>query len=210
VARNHLPGQQVPGRGYAADVSDPAAVRDMVESVISDLGPVTLLVSNAAAMTMGTIEQVPESEFWRIVDTNLSGYFNCARACAPAMAERGFGRIVAISSEWGQIGWPRATAYSASKAGMISMTRALARQLGPSGITANAIAPGVIDTSQLEVDAADAGVGLDEIKQRYAAQAPLGRIGTAAEVAAAVRFLASPAAGSLTGQVLAPNGGTTR
>jgi NAD(P)-dependent dehydrogenase (short-subunit alcohol dehydrogenase family) len=92
---------------------------------------------------------------------------------------------------------------------MISMTKALARQLGPSGITANAIAPGVIDTPQLEVDANDAGVTLDEIRRRYASAAPLGRIGDPREVAMAVAFLASDGAGSLTGQVLAPNGGTT-
>jgi NAD(P)-dependent dehydrogenase (short-subunit alcohol dehydrogenase family) len=209
VARNHLPGQEVRGHGFAADVSDPAAVNAMVERIAAELGAVSLLVSNAAAMVMGAIERVPDTDFWRVVDTNLGGYFNCARACAPAMAGAGWGRIVAISSEWGQTGWPRATAYSASKAGMISMTKALARQLGPSGITANAIAPGVIDTPQLEVDANDAGVTLDEIKRRYASAAPLGRIGDPREVAMAVAFLASDGAGSLTGQVLAPNGGTT-
>jgi 2-hydroxycyclohexanecarboxyl-CoA dehydrogenase len=209
VAHNDLPGRTVRGHPAPADVSDPRAVDAMVERIAAELAPVSLLVSNAAAMVMGAIERVGQADFWQVVDTNLGGYFNCARACAPAMVEAGWGRIVAISSEWGQIGWPRATAYSASKAGMISMTKALARQLGPSGITVNAIAPGVIDTPQLAVDAADLGLSLDDTRRHYAAQTPMGRIGRPEEVAAAVAFLASDAAGSLTGQVLAPNGGTT-
>ena len=135
VARNDLPGVSVAGHPAPADVSDPDAVNAMVRGVSDGLGPVSLLVANAAHMVLGPIEQMPESDFWRVVDTNLGGYFACARACAPAMAQAGWGRIVALSSEWGQVGWPRASAYSASKAGVISLTKALARQLGPSGIT---------------------------------------------------------------------------
>ena len=120
------------------------------------------------------------------------------------MAQAGWGRIVALSSEWGQVGWSRATAYSASKAGVISLTKALARQLGPGGITVNAIAPGAIDTPQLEVDAADLGRSLDETKRLYASATPLGRVGRPEEVAATVVFLASEQAGSLTGQVSRP------
>ena len=209
VARNDLPGVSVAGHSWPADVSDPDAVNALVRGISDRLGPVSLLVSNAAHMVMGPIEQVPESDFWRVVDTNLGGHFACVRACAPAMAQAGWGRIVALSSEWGQVGWPRASAYSASKAGVISLTKALARQLGPSGITVNAIAPGVIDTPQLEIDAADLGRSLDETKRLYASSTPLGRIGRPEEVAATVAFLASEEAGTLTGQVLAPNGGTT-
>jgi 2-hydroxycyclohexanecarboxyl-CoA dehydrogenase len=210
VVRNHLPGQRVAGTGAEADVSDPDAVDAMVARIRTELGAVSLLVANAAHMVMGAIEQVSEHDFWRVLDVNLGGYFNCARACAPAMVESGFGRIVAISSEWGQTGWPRASAYAASKAGVISLTKALARELGPSGVTVNAVAPGVIDTPQLDVDAADAGVARDEIVRRYAQAAPLRRIGQPREVAAAVAFLAADHAGCVTGQVLAPNGGTTR
>jgi NAD(P)-dependent dehydrogenase (short-subunit alcohol dehydrogenase family) len=210
VARNHLPGQTVAGYSAPADVSDSEAVEAMTAKVCNDLGPVGVLVANAAEMVMGPIEEVPEADFWRIVDVNLAGVFLCARACAPAMARAGGGRIVAVSSEWGQIGWPRATAYCASKAGVISLVKALARQLGPYGITVNAVAPGAIDTPQLEVDAADAGESLDELRRRYAAEAPLGRLGTPRDVAGTIAFLASEHAGSLTGQVLAPNGGTTR
>jgi NAD(P)-dependent dehydrogenase (short-subunit alcohol dehydrogenase family) len=210
VARNDLPGRAVGGHAAPADVADSASVEAMVARVREELGPVEVLVANAAAMSMGRIEEVPESEFWRILDVNLAGLFHCARACVPHMTEVGQGRIVAISSEWGQIGWPRATAYAASKAGIISMVKALARQLGAFGITANVVAPGAIDTEQLAVDAADAGETLDELRRRYAAEAPLGRLGTPRDVAGAIAFLASEHAGSLTGQVLAPNGGTTR
>lgn len=206
VARNDLPGSDV---ACPADVSSRDQVRSMVASIEDRLGWVSLLVNNAATISMGPIEDVSEDEFWRILDTNLYGPFLCAQACAPSMRAHRWGRIVSMSSEWGQIGWPRATAYSASKAGIISLTKALARELGPDGITANAIAPSVVDTAGLIVDARDAGVTLDEIKRRYAEVIPLRRLGLPAEIAALVSFLASDAAATLTGQVLAPNGGTT-
>jgi NAD(P)-dependent dehydrogenase (short-subunit alcohol dehydrogenase family) len=206
VARNDLPSHQV---DFPADVSRPDQVRAMVASVVTQLGSVSLLVNNAATISMGLIEEVPASEFWRIIDTNLFGAFLCAQTCAPAMRERGWGRIVSMTSEWGQIGWPRATAYSASKGGIISLTKALARELGPFGITANAIAPSVVETDGLIVDARDAGVSLDEMKRDYAEKIPLRRLGQPPEIASLVSFLASDAAETLTGQVIAPNGGTT-
>src|SRR5262249_42073941 len=186
------------------------AVNAMVARVQEDLGPVQVLVANAAEMVMGEIDQVAEDAFWRIVDVNLSGVFHCARACVPDMIAAGHGRIVAVSSGWGQIGCARAPASWASKAGIISFVKALARQLGAAGITANAVAPGAIDTSQLAVDAADAGEPLEELRRRYRSEAPLGRLGTPRDVAGAIAFLVSEHAGSLTGQVLCPNGGTTR
>lgn len=206
VARNDLPGKAV---DFPADVSKPEQVRAMVDRVEDRLGWVSLLVNNAATISMGPIEDVAEPEFWRIIATNLYGPFLCAQACVPQMRQHHWGRIVSMSSEWGQIGWSRATAYSASKAGIISLTKALARELGPYGITANAIAPSVVDTDGLIVDAEDAGLTLDEMKRRYAEQIPLRRLGQPREIAALVSFLASDAAETLTGQVLAPNGGTT-
>jgi NAD(P)-dependent dehydrogenase (short-subunit alcohol dehydrogenase family) len=207
VARNHLPGGSVPGYSAPADVADSRAVDDMVARVRADLGPVSVLVCNAAHMVMGGIDEVGPDAFWKVVDTNLTGSFNCIRACAPAMAGDGFGRIVTVASGWGVTGWPRATAYSASKAGLISMTRAVARELGPRGVTANAVAPGVVDTPQLDVDAGDAGVSPAEIRARYGAEVPLGRVGRPEEVAAVVAHLCSEEAGTITGQVVPIAGG---
>jgi NAD(P)-dependent dehydrogenase (short-subunit alcohol dehydrogenase family) len=207
VARNHLPGQSVSGYSAPADVADPDAVDGMVARVRADLGPVSVLVCNADHMVMGAIEEVGPDAFWRVLDTNLTGSFNCIRACAPAMKAAGWGRIVTVTSGWGVSGYPRASAYSASKAGIISLTRAVARELGPHGVTANAIAPGVIDTPQLDVDAADAGVSAAEIRARYAARVPAGRVGRAEDVAALVAHLCSAAAGTITGQVVGVDGG---
>jgi NAD(P)-dependent dehydrogenase (short-subunit alcohol dehydrogenase family) len=207
VARNHLPGQSVPGYSAPADVADPAAVDRMVARVRDDLGPVAVLVCNAAHMVMGGIDEVGPDAFWRVLDVNLTGTFNCIRACTPGMKAGRWGRIVNIASGWGVTGHPRATAYSASKAGIVSLTRAVARELGPHGITANAIAPGVVDTPQLDVDAGDAGVSAQEIRIRYAAQVPLGRIGRPEDVAGVVAHLCSDAAGTITGQVVGVDGG---
>lgn len=190
-----------------ADVSDPVAVRRMV----AGLGvPVDLLVVNAAYMTMAPLAEHDLDDWWRVIDTNLGGAFACVQAVLHGMQEQGSGRIVLVSSEWGVIGWPGATAYSASKAGMISLTKSLARELGPYGIAVNAIAPSVIDTPQLDVDARDAGVDRAEILRRYAGRAPLARVATPEEVAGAIAFLGDARLPSLTGQIVHVNGGTTR
>ena len=127
------------------------------------------------------------------------------------MRRRGGGRIVVVSSEWGVTGWPGATAYAASKAGLISLTKTLGRELAPEGIIVNALAPGVTDTPQLEVDARDAGVELGEhARQRYAEDIPLGRIGTAEEMAEVVALLADFRLSAMVGQVVQANGGSTR
>jgi NAD(P)-dependent dehydrogenase (short-subunit alcohol dehydrogenase family) len=126
------------------------------------------------------------------------------------MRERGFGRIVVTASEWGVIGWPNATAYAASKGGLISLVKSAARALGPHGVAVNAIAPGITDTPQLQVDADDAGITLAEMVDRYALDVPLGRVGRPEDIAEVVAFLCGDAAIALVGQVLQPNGGTTR
>jgi NAD(P)-dependent dehydrogenase (short-subunit alcohol dehydrogenase family) len=207
VARNHLPGQAVSGYSAEADVSDSAAVDRMVQNVTRDLGPVSVLVANAAYMVMGGIDEIGAGEFWRVVNTNLTGTFTCMRACAPAMTAAGWGRIVNVTSDWGRTGWPRATAYSASKAGIISLTRAAALELGPHGVTVNAVAPGIIDTPQLQVDADDAGLSMAEMHERYAREVPMGRVGRPAEVAEVIAHLTSDAAGTITGQIVSVNGG---
>ena len=207
VARSHLPGQRIAGYSAEADVSDPAAVGRMVGDVTRDLGPVSVLVANAAHMVMGQIGQVGAGEFWRVVNTNLTGTFACIRACAPGMTERRFGRIVNVASDWGRTGWPRATAYAASKAGVISLTKATALELGPHGITVNAVTPGIVDTPQLQVDADDAGVPLEEILETYAAEVPLGRVAQPRDIAEVIAHLASDVAATITGQIIPVNGG---
>lgn len=198
--------------GFAApaDVSDPGAVAAMVSRVEENLGGIGTLVSNAAYMSMGPFIEQDEADWWRQVDTNLSGAFYLVREVLPHMRRLGRGRIVLVSSEWGVVGWPNATAYSASKAGLISLGKTLGRELAPENIITNVVAPGVTDTPQLEVDASDAGVPLEEIKARYAAETPLGRIGHPEEVAATISFLVGEGSAALVGQVIQPNGGTMR
>ncbi len=195
------------GVAAPADVADPDAVKAMVAALPE---PAAVLVANAAYMTMGPLAQHDPDDWWRVVDTNLGGAFACVQAVLPGMREREGGRIVLVSSEWGVIGWPGATAYSAAKAGIIALAKSLARELGPDGIAVNAIAPSVIDTPQLDVDAGDAGVSRAEMVARYARRVPLGRVASPDEVAAAVAFLADHRLPSLTGQIVHVDGGTTR
>jgi NAD(P)-dependent dehydrogenase (short-subunit alcohol dehydrogenase family) len=198
------------GVAAVADVSDHEAVQEMVARVEAGVGPVGLLVANAAYMSMGRFLEQEEADWWRHIDTNLSGTFYLVRSVLPGMRRLSGGRIVIISSEWGVIGWPNATAYAASKAGLISLGKTLGRELAPENIITNVVAPGVIDTPQLENDARDAGVSAEEIKARYAAETPIGCIGRPEEVAATVAFLAREGSAALVGQIVQPNGGTTR
>ena len=201
---------QIGGIAVPADISDPAAGPAMAEAVAGQLGPVQVLVANAAAMAMSPFLESKPDEWWRQIDVNLSGHFRLIQAVIPGMRARGHGRIVIIASGWGVIGHPNATAYAASKAGLIALTKGLGRELGPQGILTNAIAPSFIDTEQLRVDADDAGITLGEIRQRYRAQIPIRQLASPDDIAAAVAFLAGPGSGAVIGQVLQPNGGVTR
>jgi NAD(P)-dependent dehydrogenase (short-subunit alcohol dehydrogenase family) len=178
--------------------------------VSDETGGIDIAVCNAAAMTLEPFGEHDHDAWWRQIDVNLTGTFNTIGAVLPSMLERGDGRVVIIASEWGVVGWPNATAYCASKAGLISLTKSLGRELAPQGILVNAIAPGIIDTPQLQNDADDAGLDLEEMRRRYAEAAPLRRIATPDEMAATVAFLCTPGAGSFVGQILQPNGGTVR
>ena len=193
-----------------ADVSDPDAVDAMVAEVERAHGPVEVLVANHAYMSMRPFVEHNPEDWWRNVDVNLSGTFFLLRAVLPGMRRNGGGRIVIIASEFGVVGWANATAYAASKTGLISLTKTLGRELGPENILVNAIAPGIMDTPQLDVDASDAGVSPEEIRRRYAAESPMGRIGRPEEIAALAAFLSTDGAGAFVGQILQPNGGTTR
>jgi len=202
---SELSGLAAPG-----DVSDPEQVRALVQRVESELGPIDVLVANHAFMTMGPFLDADPATWWKVIDTNLGGTFHLVQAVLPGMRRRGAGRIVVISSEWGVTGWPEATAYSASKAGLISLVKTLGRELAPEGIIVNAVAPGVTDTPQLEVDARSAQITLDEMRAVYAGSIPLGRIGTPAEIAGVVALLCDFRLSAIIGQVVQANGGSTR
>jgi 2-hydroxycyclohexanecarboxyl-CoA dehydrogenase len=202
--------QQVGGLSVPCDVSDPEAVREQVARCERERGPVDLLVANHAFMTMAPFLDHSESDFARTLEVNLLGTAWLLEACAPAMAARGYGRIVAIASEWGVIGWPNATAYAASKGAIIALVKSAARRFAREGVAINAVAPGVTDTPQLDVDAADAGLTHEEMVAAYGREVPLGRIGRPSDIAATVAFLLSAPAAAFVGQVLGPNGGSTR
>ena len=200
----------VDGFAVPADMADPEAVSTAVAAVEEHHGPIAVLVCNAAYMSMAALTDHDEADWWKVVDTNLGGTFHTIQAVLPGMRRLGGGRIVIVTSEWGVTGWPRATAYAASKAGLIALTKTLGRELARENIAVNAVAPGVIDTPQLEVDAADAGIDLAEMHRRYALDIPAGRIGRPDEIADTVAFLASAQAGAFVGQTIQINGGSTR
>ena len=202
--------ERIGGVPVAADIAGPAAARDMVAAVTGALGPVQVLVANAAAMAMCPFLDADPASWWRQIDVNLTGHFRLIQAVIPAMRAAGHGRIVIIASGWGVIGHPNATAYAASKAGLIALTKGLGRELGPQGILANGIAPAFIDTEQLRVDADDAGLSLEEMRQQYREQIPIRQLASPQDIAAAVSFLAGPGSSAVVGQILQPNGGVTR
>jgi 2-hydroxycyclohexanecarboxyl-CoA dehydrogenase len=197
---------RIGGYAYPFDVADP----DACAAAVDEIGAVDILVANHAYMTMRPFEETTGDEWARTIDVNLLGTATLLELVAPGMVERGYGRVVVIASEWGVIGWPNATPYAASKGGLVALVKSAARALGPSGVAVNAIAPGITDTPQLQVDADDAGISLAEMIDRYAQDVPLGRVGRPEDIAAVVSFLCSDAAIALVGQVLQPNGGTTR
>jgi NAD(P)-dependent dehydrogenase (short-subunit alcohol dehydrogenase family) len=198
------------GHAVAGDISGEGAGAAIVAEVERELGPVDVLVANAAAMSMGPFVDDDPDSWWHQIDVNLSGHFRLIQAVVPQMRRSGGGRIVIIASGWGVVGHPNATAYAASKAGLVALTKGLGRELGPDGILTNAVAPAYIDTPQLQVDADDLGISLDQMRAQYAELVPTKRLQTPEEVAGAVSFLAGPASGGVIGQILQPNGGVTR
>jgi len=198
------------GIAVPADISDPSAGLAMVAEIAGWAGPVAVLVANAAAMAMSPFLESKPDQWWHQIDVNLSGHFRIIQAVIPGMRVLGHGRIVIVSSGWGVIGHPNATAYAASKAGLIALTKGLGRELGPQGILTNAIAPSFIDTEQLRVDADDAGITLDEMRRVYSELIPVRRLASPDDIAAAVAFLAGPGSSAIVGQILQPNGGVTR
>lgn len=201
---------EIGGIEAVGDVCDDAQVETMLARVRDRLGPIDCLVANHAFMTMDALESADLNAWWKVVETNLSATFRLIQAVVPDMRERGSGRIVVISSEWGVTGWPEASAYAASKAGLIALVKTLGRELAPDGIIVNAVAPGITDTPQLQVDADNLGVSLADVQERYAAAIPLSRIGRPEEIAATVALLCDFSMSAVVGQTVQVNGGTTR
>jgi NAD(P)-dependent dehydrogenase (short-subunit alcohol dehydrogenase family) len=202
--------EEVGGVAVPADLADPAECRRLADEVADRCGRLDALVANHAYMTMASLLDHDPDDWWRVVDVNLGGTFFLLQAALPHLRRAGGGRIVVITSEWGVTGWPEATAYAASKAGLIALVKTLGRELAPEGILVNAVAPGVTDTPQLEVDARAAGVDLATVQADYAASIPLQRIGVPDEIAAAVELLTDPDLAAVVGQVVSCNGGSTR
>jgi NAD(P)-dependent dehydrogenase (short-subunit alcohol dehydrogenase family) len=193
-----------------ADIADGDAVRRMVHDVEQELGPVEVLVCNAARMTMAPFLDEPPEQWWEQIHVNLTGHMDVIAACLPGMRRLDGGRIVLISSLWGPTGWENASGYTATKSALISFGRSLGRELAPEGIYVTIVAPGITDTPQLQVDADDAGVSLDEIRASYARNIPDGRTATPDDIAGAVAFLATESARAYVGQTIHPNGGEIR
>jgi 3-oxoacyl-[acyl-carrier protein] reductase len=185
---------------FRADVSDASAVQRMACSVIDRFGGVDILVNNAGIAWSGLLTDFTTAGWDRIFSVNVTGVFNCSKAVLPGMINRKSGKIINVSSIWGITGASCEVPYSASKAAVIGFTKALAKEVGPSNIQVNCVAPGVIGT---DMNAALTEADILALKE----ETPLGRIGTAAEIAAVIVFLASSGADFITGQVISPNGG---
>ena len=193
--------KQLPGvLAVQCDVASRASCELAFRTVEQALGRVDVLVSNAGIAQQKLFTDITPEEWQRMLDVNLSGAFHLCQLALPGMIRRKAGRILTVSSMWGQSGGSCEVHYSAAKAGLIGLTKALAKEEGPSGITVNCVAPGVIDTDMMAAFTA-------EDKAALAEETPVGRLGTAEEVAKLLVFLAGEDAGYITGQVFGVNGG---
>jgi 3-oxoacyl-[acyl-carrier protein] reductase len=184
----------------ALDVTDEGQIKTAVKSAIAQFGKIDILVNNAGITRDQLSLRMKRADWDAVLQTNLTSAFLCTQQVTSSMLKQRWGRIISITSVFGQMGQAGQANYSASKAGLIGLTMAIARELGSRNITCNAVAPGFIETAMTEV------LG-DEFKQTAAKQIPLGRVGSPADVANAVAFLASDEASYITGHVLNVNGG---
>lgn len=187
---------------FKADVSRREEVDAMIEYVCSEFGSIDVIVNNAGISHVGLFDEITEAEFRRVMDVNLMGVFNVTQsALKNSMLNKKDGAIINISSIWGISGASCEVAYSASKAGVIGLTKGLAKELAPSNITVNAIAPGAIATDMIYKEYSEEEiVGIEK-------DIPMGRLGTPIEIANLALYLASDNARYITGQVISPNGG---
>jgi 3-oxoacyl-[acyl-carrier protein] reductase len=186
---------------FAANLADGDQGERLVAAVIERFGRIDGLVNNAGRTLVGPFLETSGDDWDEVIATDLTAAFHTCRAALPSMVERGSGSIVNIASRLGQMGVPETAAYSAAKAGLIGLTRALAREFGPHGVRVNAVAPGVTIT-EMTRDLVDSDVGRQRLRDM-----PLGRFGRADEVADAVLFLLSDASSLFLGQTLNPNAG---
>ena len=182
------------------DVKHPDSVKIAVDKAVSVLGQIDVLICNAAIADYGLLTDLEISRWEEVINTDLSGVFYTVRHVLPAMISRKSGCIITVGSMWGEVGASCEAAYSAAKAGVIGLTKALAKEVGPSGIRVNCISPGMIDT---EMNASVSEDAVDMIVD----ETPLCRTGAPADVAKAMLFLASDDASFITGQVISVNGG---
>lgn len=192
--------EQYGALAICADSGNRDAVQAAVEKVYAECGDIDVLINNAALSFSKLYTDVTEKEWERMLDVNLQGPMRYIKCVLPRMISRKYGKIINISSMWGQIGASCEVHYSVTKSALIGLTKALAKEVGPSGITVNAIAPGVIQTQMNECYD-------EETMAALAEETPLMRLGTPNDVAQAALFLASEGASFITGQVIAPNGG---
>jgi 3-oxoacyl-[acyl-carrier protein] reductase len=184
----------------STDISDADEVQAMVDQAYQEFGAVDILVNNAGTVSQHFFHELPVEEFDRVLAINLRGVFLCTRFVLPRMLERGSGNVINVASQLGQIGGTEMVHYSASKAGVIGLTKALAREVSTKGIRVNAIAPGPILTDMMAEET-------DEWAAQKLSELPIGRFGEAHEVAPTAVFLASDDSSYYVGQTLCPNGG---
>jgi len=186
--------------GVTCDITNPEAVDGAFTSVEAELGPVEVLVANAGITDDTLLMRMSEEQFTRVLDTNLTGAWRCARRAATKMVRGRFGRMIFVSSVVGLYGGPGQVNYAASKAGLVGMARSITRELGTRNVTANVVAPGFIET--------DMTAELTDARREEILKAiPAGRLASAAEVAGVVTWLASDAAGYINGAVIPVDGG---
>ncbi|HEX7826924.1 MAG TPA: SDR family NAD(P)-dependent oxidoreductase [Mycobacterium sp.] len=190
--------------GIAVDVGDRTSVEDAFAKVRSEFGPVHILVTSAGVVDFAPFTDITVQAWQRLIDVNLTGTFHCCQVAVPDMLAAGWGRIVMISSSSAQRGSPGMAHYAASKGALLSLTKSLAREYGPSGITVNNVPPSGIETPMQHQSQATGNLPPNE---QMAASIPVGHLGTGDDIAAAVGFLCSPEAGFITGQTLGVNGG---
>lgn len=181
------------------DLAKPEAVDRVLGEIQVEFGPVSLLINNGGHALEKLLLDTSVYEWDELMAVHLRAPFLLAKGLLPAMIRQGWGRIINISSIWGMVGAAGEVGYSAAKAGLIGLTKALAQEVGAQGITVNAVAPGAIDTAMLDLEG--------EALEAWLASTPVGRLGTAAEVAGVIAFLCRPESAFITGQVWSPNGG---